>query len=164
MLDKGQLRDPIQFIDEFQDLESSESTSASSTRKPLSVCSCSNAVSPYLTTKQVAQILYVDVKTVQRQMRITEQAGIEVPWVRFGRRVLWKKQSIERWIKELEQWQVSEKEAKPLMKSDGEIETIKKGPKRVLIKKQQCNSVLKSKDRRRLGEIGSLSNLAESLT
>jgi hypothetical protein len=164
MLEKGRFTDPTQSIDEFQDLKSSESTPAFSTLKPLSVCSCSNAVSPYLTTAQVAQILYVDVKTVQRQMKITEQAGIEVPWVKFGRRILWKKSSIERWVKELEQWQVSEKEAKPPMRLDGEIETTKKGPRHVPIKKQQCNSVLKSKDRRRLGEIGSLSNLAKSLT
>ena len=74
MLEEGQLTDPIQSIDEFKDLKVSQGTSASLTLKPLSVFSCGNPVSPYLNTKQVAQILYVDVKTVQRQMKITEQA------------------------------------------------------------------------------------------
>tara|TARA_Y100000310_G_C20325619_1_gene642843 strand:- start:259 stop:492 length:234 start_codon:yes stop_codon:yes gene_type:complete len=57
---------------------------------------------PYLTTEQVAQILYVDVRTIRRHMKITKEIGIKVPWVKFGRKVLWKKQSIEKWVEELE--------------------------------------------------------------
>jgi predicted DNA-binding transcriptional regulator AlpA len=118
----------------------------------------------YLLTEEVAEMLRVSAKTIQRRMKITGQAGIKIPWVKLGRRVLWKKQSIERWVEELEQWQVSEKEAKPPMKLDGEIDMTNKGLKHVPMKKQQTNSSLKSKERRRSGKTGNLRAFAKSLT
>ena len=63
----------------------------------------------YATTEEVASLLRVHKRTVERRMRETPD-HIHKPWVRFGRMVRWHLDQVDTWARELSEWQASRDE------------------------------------------------------
>ena len=60
----------------------------------------------WISTEDAAERLALGVRTLQRLMG-SRTPGTKAPFVKIGRRVLWKEDELDDWVREMDEWQVS---------------------------------------------------------